>query len=83
VGFSAGMRLLAGPLVGFALAGMFGLNTVARQANVVQASMPSAVSCTVLATEYNLEPPLVTSIVFLGTLLSPLTLTPLLVLLGG
>ena len=82
VGFSVGMRLLAGPLVGLALAGMYGLNPVARQANVVQASMPSAVTCTVLATEYNLEPPLVTSIVFIGTLLSPLTLTPLLVLLG-
>jgi len=82
VGFSAGMRLLVGPLVGFALAGLFGLSPIARQGDVVQASMPSAVSCTVLATEYNLEPPLVTSIVFISTLLSPLTLTPLLVILS-
>jgi predicted permease len=83
VGFSTGMRLLAGPLLGIMLAGAFGLGPLARQGDVVQASMPTAVSCTVLATEYNLEPPLVTSIVFISTLLSPLTLTPLLVYLGG
>jgi len=82
VGFSTSLRLLVGPLAGIILAGLFGLNPAARQGDVVQASMPSAVSCTVLATEYNLEPPLVTSIVFVSTLLSPLTLTPLLVFLG-
>lgn len=83
VAFSTGMRLLAGPLIGFLLAGWFGLGTLARQGTVVQAAMPSAVSCTMLAEEYNLDPPLVTSIVFVSTVLSPLTLTPLLALLGG
>ncbi len=83
VGLSTGLRLLVGPLVGLTLAALFGLPPLARQADIVQASMPSAVSCTVLAEEYNLEPPLVTSIVFASTLLSPLTLTPLLVLLRG
>jgi predicted permease len=83
VGLSTGIRLLVGPLVGIALAGLFGLNPLVRQAGVVQASMPSAVTTTVLATEYGLDPPLVTSIVFISTLLSPLTLTPLLVFLGG
>jgi predicted permease len=82
VGFSTGMRLLVGPLAGIILAGLFGLSPLARQGDVLQASMPTAVSCTVLATEYNLEPPLVTSIVFISTLLSPLTLTPLLVFLS-
>jgi predicted permease len=82
VGVSTGLRLLVGPLVGLTLAGMFGLTLPARQGDIVQASMPSAVSCTMLATEYNLEPRLVTSIVFVSTLLSPLTLTPLLVFLG-
>jgi predicted permease len=37
---------------------------------------------TVLASEYGLDSSLVTAIVFVGTLLSPLTLTPLLVYLG-
>jgi predicted permease len=44
--------------------------------------MPAAVATTVVATEYHLEPSLVTAIVFIGTLLSPLTLTPLLVYLA-
>jgi predicted permease len=44
--------------------------------------MPSMVSATVLATEYQLDSKLVTAIVFISTLLSPLTLTPLLVFLG-
>jgi predicted permease len=43
--------------------------------------MPSMVSATVLATEYNLDARLVTAVVFISTLLSPLTLTPLLVFL--
>jgi predicted permease len=45
--------------------------------------MPSAVICIVLATEYDVEPTFVTSVVFLTTLLSPLSLTPLLAYLGA
>jgi predicted permease len=37
----------------------------------------------VLATEYNVEPSFVTAAVFTSTLLSPLTLTPLLAFLGA
>jgi predicted permease len=37
----------------------------------------------VLATEYGLDTSLVTAMVFLGTILSPLTLTTLLVFLGN
>jgi predicted permease len=59
----------------------FGLQGAARQGNIVEASMPAAVTTTVLATEYGLDTSLVTAIVFTGTILSPLTLTPLLVFL--
>lgn len=82
VGVSVFIRLILGPVIGLGLASLFGMQGIARQANVVEASMPTAVATTVLATEYNLNPSLVTSIVFISTLLSPLTLTPLLVLLG-
>jgi len=44
--------------------------------------VPAAVTNIVLATEYKLDSSLVTAIVFIGTILSPLTLTPLLVYLG-
>jgi predicted permease len=80
---SAGVltRLVFGPIVGILLAAAFGLEGHIQQGNVMEAAMPAAVATTVVATEYHLEPSLVTAIVFLGTLLSPLTLTPLIVYL--
>lgn len=82
LGVSAALRLLAGPAIGLLLAGWFGLHGAARQGTVTESAMPAAVTNTVLATEYGLDTSLVTAIVFVGTILSPLTLTPLLVYLG-
>jgi predicted permease len=82
VGLSTGIRLLAGPAIGLLLALLFGMKGAVRQGNVTEASMPAAVTTIVLATEYGLDPSLVTAMVYIGTLLSPLTLTPLLVYLG-
>ncbi len=79
---SVGLRLLVAPIVALLLAGLFGIQGFARQGSVTEASMPSMVSSTVLATEYQLDSRLVTAVVFISTLLSPLTLTPLLVFLG-
>ena len=79
---SVSLRLIAAPLLGLLIAGLFGVQTAARQGAVTQASMPSMVSATVLAEEYNLDSKLIAAIVFVSTVLSPLTLTPLLVLLG-
>jgi len=82
VGLSVSLRLLAAPLVALLLSFLFGLQGEVRQAGVLQASMPAAVNTTILAAEYQLDSSLVTAIVFIGTLLSPLTLTPLIVFLG-
>ncbi len=82
LGLGVALKLLMGPLVGLLLAGLFGLQGAARQGNVLEAAMPAAVATTVVATEYKLEPSLVTAIVFIGTVLSPLTLTPLIVFLA-
>jgi len=82
VGLSVGLRLLAGPLIGLLLAAVFGLEGAARRGNVIETAMPAAVTNVVLATEYGLDVSLVTAMVSVGTLLSPLTLTPLLVYLG-
>ena len=79
---SVGLRLVVAPLIALVLAGLFGIQGFARQGSVTEASMPSMVSATVLATEYQLDSKLVTAVVFISTLLSPLTLTPLLVFLG-
>src|SRR5688572_24755957 len=75
-------KLLIAPIVGLMIASMFGFQGFEKQANVIQASMPAAVATTVLANEYRLESSLVTAIVFIGTILSPLTLTPLIVFLS-
>lgn len=83
LGLAASVRLLAGPLLGFALAGLLGLTGSARQATVMEASMSSAVAVVNLAAEYKLETSLVAAIVLASTLLSPLTLTPLILLLGN
>ncbi|MGD0613191.1 MAG: AEC family transporter [Anaerolineales bacterium] len=75
-------RLIVGPLLGWGLTALFGMKGPARQDGITDAGMPSAVMTTMLATEYGLEPALVTTIVFVSTILSPLTLTPLLYFLG-
>lgn len=83
VALGTGMRLVGGAAVGLVLVGIMGLTGTARQAGVLQSAMPSAVITIVLATEYDVEPAFVTSVVISTTLLSPLTLTPLLAYLGA
>jgi predicted permease len=82
LGLGVAIKLLLGPLVGLLFGKLFGMHGAVYQGNVLEAAMPAAVATTVVATEYKLEPALVTAIVFLGTALSPLTLTPLLVYLA-
>jgi predicted permease len=80
---ASGMRLLGGLGVGLLLASVFGLGGMAYNAGVLESSMPTAVMSTILATEYEAEPAFVTTAVFASTLLSPLTLVPLLLVLGA
>lgn len=83
IALATGLRLLGGAGMGLLMAALFGLEGAARQAGVLQASMPTAVITVILATEYDVEPAFVTGAVFVSTLLSPLTLTPLMALLLG
>lgn len=80
---ASGARLIGGAGVGLLLVGPMGLDGVARQAAVLQSGMPSAIITIVLAAEYDVEPAFVTSVVVTTTILSPLTLTPLLAWLGA
>jgi predicted permease len=77
------IRLVISPFIAYGLSVPFALHGSALQAGVIEASMPTAVMSTVLATEYEVEPEFVTTVVTTTTLLSPLTLTPLLAFLGG
>lgn len=71
------LSLIAAPLAALGLTSLLHVSGAARQAAVVLSSMPVAVATTILAVEYDASPEFVTSAVFLSTLLSPLTLTPL------
>src|SRR5262249_55894586 len=77
VGIAVVLSLIAAPMVTLGLTSVLGLSGAARQAGVVLASMPVAVVTTILALGFEIVPVFVTSAVFVSTLLSPLTLTPL------
>jgi predicted permease len=69
------ISLILTPLVALGLAHLVGLRGAAFQAGVLQASMPTAVITTILALEFDVHPNFVTSVVFVSTVLSPLTVT--------
>ena len=76
------ISLLAAPFVALSLASLLGITGAARQAAVILSSMPVAVVTTILALEFELAPEFVTSAVFVSTIASPLTLTPLIAYLS-
>ncbi|MDD5468261.1 MAG: AEC family transporter [Anaerolineales bacterium] len=83
LGMSVFLKLAITPLVALGLARLMGLSGPAWQAGITEAAMPTAIMSTIVASEYDVEPSLVTAIVLVSTLLSPLTLTPLLAYLGA
>ena len=83
IALATGMRLLTSPLLALVLSVVIGVSGAARQATILQSAMPTAVLTTVLATEYDSAPSMVTAIVFITTIISPLTLTPILAFLGA
>lgn len=75
------VRLLAGPLIAVLLAAVWGLSGIARDAGIIQASMPAAVLTSLIALEHDLLPDFVTTVVLFSTLASALTLTLVLALI--
>jgi hypothetical protein len=74
VAAAVALSIVVAPIIAFALAGALGLTGAARQAAIIEASMPSAVITTVLALEFDLDAAFATSVVMCSTLLSPITL---------
>src|SRR6516164_4848577 len=68
------LSLVVAPILAFGLTAVLGLAGAARQAAIIEASMPAAVITTVLALEFDLDAAFSTSVVFFTTLLSPITL---------
>jgi malate permease and related proteins len=81
VAAAAALALVVSPVLGFVLAKLLTLETVARQAMIVEASMPSAVITTILALEFDVAPAFVTSVVVMTTVASPLTVSFVIALL--
>lgn len=74
-------RLLIAPFIAVLVAGLIGLSGLSRSTSIIEASMPTAVFTTILATEFNVRPRLVTSTVAISTLLSAITLPLVITLL--
>jgi predicted permease len=81
VGLAAFITLVVSPLMALGLSHLLQLSGPARQAALVEAAMPSAVITTIIALEYDIAPTFVTSVVFVSTILSPLTVTILIAFL--
>ena len=83
LGLANFMRLVVSPALALGIVLLLGLKGAAMQAAISEAGAPTAVFMTIVATEYEVEPSFVTTAVFTSTLLSPLTMTPLIALLGA
>lgn len=79
---ATGIKLLVTPLIALALASVLGMQGLTRSVSVIEASMPTAVMASLIATEFQARSDFVTSVVFLSTLGSTVTLTVLLLILG-
>lgn len=82
IGAAVSVRLIGGAIVGLALASLMGLTSVTRQVCVVEHSTPTAVTTSILATEFGTEPEFVTGVIFASTLASIATMTFLVAWIG-
>ncbi len=77
-----GLRLVVGPLVGFGVAALIGLQDISRSAMIVQSAMPAAILNIIIAAEFGLPISSVARMVVFSTLLSPLTIAIAITILG-
>lgn len=80
---TAAVRLILSPALAWAVIWVLKLEPVAARATILEAAMPTAVLTSILASQYEVEPEFVSGAILLTTLLSPLTLAPLLLILQG
>lgn len=76
------VRLVGGPLLAVTLVLLLGIHGVERNVMILQSGMPTAVTATVLATEFDAAPRLVATAIFFSTAASLVTVTLLLSLIA-
>ncbi|MEX0745227.1 MAG: AEC family transporter [Phycisphaeraceae bacterium] len=75
VSTSVALRLLAGPAVGLALIWLLGLDGVTAQVLLISTATPTSVNCVLLCLQFDNHPDFVARSVFYSTVLSPITVT--------
>jgi len=78
LGVATFLRLIVSPALALLFASLVGLSGVARDVTVLESAMPTAVITTILATEFDSDPPFAALCVLVTTLVSLPTLTILL-----
>lgn len=78
IGVASAMRLVLAPVLAIALVIPLGLSGLPRQVAVVETAVPTAVMASIIASQFEVEPNLVASIVLSTSLLSLVTVTALL-----
>lgn len=81
LGWGVLLKLFVSPVLGVALALLFRLNGAEAIAFILQASMPTAVVTLIMAKEYRLDETLVLNLIVVSTLVSPFTLSVVILLL--
>ena len=75
VSLSVLLRLAVGPILGFALVWLLGLEGFIAQVLLISTTSPTAVNCMLLCMEFDCHPDYAARAVFYSTLLSPITVT--------
>jgi len=82
VALASGAKVLLAPFLGFMIAKLMGFDGQTASIAIIQTSMPTAVIAIILAEEFGSDPKFVSSVVMVSTLVSFLSLSVLLTLLG-
>ena len=81
LGWALALRLLVGPLVGWALVPLFGFTGETAKIMILSTSFPTAVNTALIAHEFKGDTEYATGAVFWSTMFSMVTVTALIVLL--
>ncbi len=82
IGLAAFAKLALAPVVAVALAAVMGMDGITRSVCIIESSMPTAVTASIVAVEFKARPEFVTGAIFVSTLGSIISLTFLLWVLG-
>ncbi len=69
------LRLLVGPAIGLALIWLLGIEGLTAQVLLISTATPTSVNCLLLCLQFNNHPDFVARSVFYSTILSPITIT--------